>query len=188
MIELLLQAERALSAGHVDLAARMYAQAAAADPRSSIAVVGLARVALEREDDATAYRLAKQALGIDPENVAAARLVDRLEELYSHRGQPVPGAAQAAGAEATVEVVGLGTAQGSRPPAGDPAPVPAGGPSPDVAEAPAPTLIEAPAPALIEAPAPTEAPAQQPAPTRSEPDAPPARRSLIHRLLGRNQR
>jgi hypothetical protein len=91
VIELLLQAERALAMGLVDQAERLYAQAVAADPRSSIAVVGLARVALERTDDAGAYRLARQALVIDPENAAAARLVDRLEEVYAARGLPAPG-------------------------------------------------------------------------------------------------
>jgi tetratricopeptide (TPR) repeat protein len=78
MIELLLQAERALSAGMVDQAERLYRQAAKADPQDAMAVVGLARVALERGDGAEALRLAKRALEIDPENVAATRLVDRL--------------------------------------------------------------------------------------------------------------
>jgi tetratricopeptide (TPR) repeat protein len=91
MIELMLQAERAMAMGLVDQAERMYRQAAAADPRNSIAVVGLARVALEREDDVEAYRQAKRALTIDPENVAAARLADRLEEVYAYRGQALPG-------------------------------------------------------------------------------------------------
>jgi hypothetical protein len=91
VIELLLQAERALSVGLVDEAERMYAQTVAADPRNAIAVVGLARVALERADDARAYRLARQALAIDPENVAAARLAGRLEEVYAARGMPEPG-------------------------------------------------------------------------------------------------
>jgi cytochrome c-type biogenesis protein CcmH/NrfG len=78
MIELLLQAERALSAGMVDQAERLYRQAVNADPQNAMAVVGLARVALEHGDEAEALRLAQLALEIDPENVAATRLVDRL--------------------------------------------------------------------------------------------------------------
>lgn len=92
MIELLLQAERALSMGMVDQAERMYRQAADADPRNSIAVVGLARVALERADDAGALRMARRALLIDPENVAAVRLAARLEEVMTFRGEPLPAA------------------------------------------------------------------------------------------------
>jgi thioredoxin-like negative regulator of GroEL len=90
VIELLLQAERALSVGLVDQADRLYRQVAAADPRNSIAVVGLARVALERADDAEAWRQAQRALAIDPENVAARRLGDRLEEVFAARGQALP--------------------------------------------------------------------------------------------------
>jgi tetratricopeptide (TPR) repeat protein len=90
MIELLLQAERALSMGLVDQAERLYRQAADADPRNSIAVVGLARVELERGDDAAAWRLARRALAIDPENAAARRMVERFEEVWRHRGQPLP--------------------------------------------------------------------------------------------------
>lgn len=90
MIELLLQAERLLSMGLVDQAERLYRQAADADPRNSIAVVGLARVALERADDVEAWRLSRRALTIDPENAAARRLVARLEEVFAHRGQALP--------------------------------------------------------------------------------------------------
>jgi hypothetical protein len=93
VIELLLQAERALSMGLVDQAERLYRQAADADPRNSIAVVGLARVALERGDDVHAWREAKRALTIDPENAAAQRMVDRFEEVWRHRGQAIPTAA-----------------------------------------------------------------------------------------------
>jgi tetratricopeptide (TPR) repeat protein len=89
MIEILLQAERALSVGLLDQAERLYRQAAASDPRNSIAVVGLARVTLERDDALGAYLLARRALGIDPENEAARRLAVRLEEVLRTRGEPV---------------------------------------------------------------------------------------------------
>lgn len=89
MIELLLEAERALSFGRVDRAEQLYRQVADADPRNSIAVVGLARVALERGDDLAAYLEARRALAIDPENDAARRLVTRLEEVLATRGEPV---------------------------------------------------------------------------------------------------
>jgi tetratricopeptide (TPR) repeat protein len=90
MIELLLQAERALTMGLVDRAERLYRQAAAADPQNSIAVVGLARVALERADDEGALREARRALTIDPENVAAIRLAARLEEVLAYRARALP--------------------------------------------------------------------------------------------------
>lgn len=93
MIELLLQAERSLAVGLVDQAERLYRQAADADPRNSIAVVGLARVALERGDEPEAWRLAKRALEIDPENVAGQRLAERLEEVWAFRGESLPEAA-----------------------------------------------------------------------------------------------
>ena len=90
MIELLLQADRVLTLGMVDQAERLYLQAAAADPQNSIAVVGLARVALERDDDEGALREARRALAIDPENVAAARLATRLEEVLAYRARTLP--------------------------------------------------------------------------------------------------
>jgi hypothetical protein len=89
VIELLLEAERALSFGRVDRAEELYRQVAESDPRNSIAVVGLARVALERTDDLGAYLLARRALVIDPENEAARRLALRLEEVLATRGEPV---------------------------------------------------------------------------------------------------
>lgn len=89
MIELLLEAERAMSFGRLDRAEEIYRQVVASDPHNSIAVVGLARVALDRGDDLASYRMARQALGIDPENDAARRMAVRLEEVLATRGQPV---------------------------------------------------------------------------------------------------
>ena len=89
MIELLLQAERAMSVGLVDRAEALYTQVAEADPKYSIAVVGLARCALERGGEAGALVLARRALVIDPENAAASRMVERLEEVLRYRGQAV---------------------------------------------------------------------------------------------------
>jgi thioredoxin-like negative regulator of GroEL len=90
VIELILQAERALSVGQLDGAERLFRQAAELDPRNAMAVVGLARVALERADDDGALNLARQALAIDPENAAARRLADRLEEVMRYRGEKPP--------------------------------------------------------------------------------------------------
>jgi lipopolysaccharide biosynthesis regulator YciM len=90
VIELLLQAEGALSVGLLDRAEALYRQVAAADPRNSIAVVGLARVALERSDEAGALAEARRAQEIDPENDAARRMVQRLEEVLRHRRRAAP--------------------------------------------------------------------------------------------------
>jgi tetratricopeptide (TPR) repeat protein len=108
MIEVLLQAEHALSLGLLDRAETLYGQVAAADPRNAIAVVGLARVALERDRPDAALELARRALSIDPENVAAQRLAQRLEEVLAFGGraaveapQPTPPTAPARPPQAT---------------------------------------------------------------------------------------
>jgi thioredoxin-like negative regulator of GroEL len=90
VIEVLLQAEGALSVGLLDRAEVLYQQVVTADPRNSIAVVGLARVALERLDEVGALTLARRALAIDPENNAAQRMVQRLEEVLQARGVASP--------------------------------------------------------------------------------------------------
>ena len=118
MIELILQAERALSVGQLEQAERLYRQAAEADPRNSIAVVGLARVALDRGDDRGAYTLARQALDIDPENAAAQRLADRLDEVMRYRGEEPPVV------EATPQSVQAPVAQAPAPAAPPPQPTP----------------------------------------------------------------
>jgi tetratricopeptide (TPR) repeat protein len=90
VIEPLLAAERAMSVGLLDRAESLYRQVATADPRNSIAVVGLARVALDRGDEEAALELSRRALTIDPENAAAVRMVARLEEVMVFRGDEVP--------------------------------------------------------------------------------------------------
>src|SRR6187401_2635458 len=94
MIELILEAERALTVGQLDRAERLYRQAAELDPRNSIAIVGLARVTLDRGDERGAYVLARQALQIDPENAAGQRLAERLEEVLRFRGEEPPPVAE----------------------------------------------------------------------------------------------
>ncbi len=76
--------------GRTDAAETLYRQVADADSRNAIAVVGLARVALERGDESEAYRIAQRALAIDPENSAAQRMVTRLAEVLRYKGEPVP--------------------------------------------------------------------------------------------------
>lgn len=90
MIEPLLEAERAMSFGLLDQAERLYRQVAEHDPQNSIAVVGLARVALERGDERTAYAEGRRALTIDPDNPAAQHLVMRLTEVFEGRGEALP--------------------------------------------------------------------------------------------------
>jgi len=162
VIELLLEAERALSFGRVERAEQLYQQVAKNDPRNSIAVVGLARVALERADDLGAYLLARRALAIDPENEAAQRLATRLEEVMRTRGDEVP---------ATADVPGWPSRPSVVPPSLAPT-APTEAPPPAAAEDAPP----APPPG-----SPSEAPTAEPPP----PSLTRKRRSFLDRIRGR---
>jgi tetratricopeptide (TPR) repeat protein len=174
MIERLLEADRLLALGLHDQAERIYWQAAELDPRNAIAVVGLARVALEKRDDRTALEFGRKALEIDPESPAAQRLVARLEEVMAYRGEAVPEPrAPEAGPTAAAE-----PAPAPSPAAAEPAPAP----SPAAAEpAPAPSTAAAPTPAL--APTPPARPAAG-ARRPARPAAVPKRPGLLRRLFG----
>ena len=127
MIEIILEAERALTTGQLDQAERLYRQAAQLDPRNSIAVVGLARVALDRGDEREAYTLARRALEIDPENAAAQRLAERLEEVIRYRGEEPPamaGALPAAPAQTAAPAPAPAPAPASKTTPPGPRPVP----------------------------------------------------------------
>ncbi len=195
MIELLLQAERALSMGMLDQAERTYRQASAADPRNSIAVVGLARVALERADDVGAWREARRALTIDPENAAALRLVERLEEVWRYKGQAMPEetavpVAPSAPSAPAGQAVSAASAS-AVPPAPQRAPAtpsthvePSKDPQAGVAQAP-PQPAPASASTHIEPSNDPAAPSNEPAAPSNDPAA--AGRGLVDRLLGRNR-
>jgi len=163
MIELLLQAERALSVGMLDQAEALYRQVAEADPRNSIAFVGLARVALERGDESGALELGRRALKIDPQNAAAQRLVQRLEEVRAYRGEPDVAAEPEVAPEPAVEVAA----------------------EPQLAAVVAPVAELAPAPTPA-APVAEFAPVAEPAATVPPPSKP-RRRSLLDRLLRRDR-
>jgi hypothetical protein len=93
MIERLLAADAALDRADLDVAGRLFEQVADADPRNAIAVVGLARVALRREDRVAARELAHRALAIDSQEAAALRLLAELDTPAPERApapQPAP--------------------------------------------------------------------------------------------------
>lgn len=115
----MLEAERAMGIGLIDNAERMYRQVVEIDPRNSIAVTGLARIALERGDQRAAYTFARQALALDPENPIASHLAMRMAEQMRNRGEALPD-------EPVAEARGAPAAPTSRPaptvPASDPTP------------------------------------------------------------------
>ena len=79
MIELLFQADRALGGGALDQAERTYQRLARLSPTNAMAVVGLARVCLARGEDQMARALADRALQLDPDSVAAKRVLMQLD-------------------------------------------------------------------------------------------------------------
>ncbi len=179
MIERLLDAERNLAVGFVDRAEAIYRGLAESDPRNAVAVVGLARCALERGDDAGAYALAVRALSIDPDDAAALRLEARLSEVLAARGRPVerpafvlPGAAPPAsgapGTPAAVPPSSSPAASGSSSPASGPSsPAASGSSSPDAGAQSGPPAADG-----------DSGGAARPAGT-------PARPGLLRRILGR---
>jgi hypothetical protein len=86
--DLLLEGERLLTFGLIDRAEAAFRRVAE-DGRSAAALVGLSRAALERGDDGAAYRLAVEALAVDPDDEAALRMEARLSEVLAARGEPV---------------------------------------------------------------------------------------------------
>lgn len=96
MIDALLHAERLLLHGMLDQAEELYRRTAQQDPRNAIAVVGLARVCLERGDDEGALAHARAALAIDADNAAAIRLDQRLTEVLAGRAGESGGVAPSA--------------------------------------------------------------------------------------------
>ena len=79
MIERLLAADEALARDDLETAAKLFGQVAEADPRNAIAAVGLGRVAAGRDDAQEARVWFLRALEIDPDEVAAKRLLAALE-------------------------------------------------------------------------------------------------------------
>ena len=99
MFELLLQADRALADGSLDQAERTYWQLIDLDPTNAIAVAGLARISLERGDEKAAREFADRALGIDPDSIAARRVIETLTHTGAEHAGPEPTALPLLGAE-----------------------------------------------------------------------------------------
>jgi len=97
VIERLLAAERALESDQLELADRLFAQVAAADPRNAIAMTGRAKVARRQGDLDAARRHVARALETDPEDAAARALATALAtEIATSTSNPEPTAPLAA--------------------------------------------------------------------------------------------
>jgi len=94
VIERLLAAERALEAGQLEVAERLYGQVEAADPRNAIAMTGRAKVAQAQGDLDGARRHVTRALETDPDDQAAKALSAALESpiIRAPTAQPAPAA------------------------------------------------------------------------------------------------
>jgi hypothetical protein len=181
MMELLVEAERYLSHGLLDHAERLFRQVADADPKSSIAAVGLARVALERSEDATAYAYARRGLAIDPENPAARHLVLRLEEVVHGRGEALPSEDEIA------RIIGSGGATAAGPPAATmPSDVAPATPAAESAVPPAPATPQPPLPGADVAAQAARAQGGPP-PRARRTDGPARRPGLLGRLFDRRR-
>src|ERR1700690_4462366 len=88
MFELLLQADKALANGSLDQAEKTYWQLIELDPTNAIAVAGLARVSMERSDYRLARTFADRALLLDPDSIAARRVLERLDHPSAGATEP----------------------------------------------------------------------------------------------------
>jgi hypothetical protein len=179
VIEALLQADRLLLMGMLDEAEALYRRSAESDPHSAMAVVGLARVALERGDEKAAYALACDALAIDVDDAVALRMEARLSEVLAARGESVSRPPFVASAAATVKT----------------ATAPAPAPGPDISELAAraeraaasrnPSMADHRERVRPAEDAPGESPPGLAASDADEPEPAPRRKALLRRILGR---
>jgi thioredoxin-like negative regulator of GroEL len=89
-----LQADRYLLYGLLDQAEALYGEVLQAEPRNGEAAFGMARVALERGEEQTAYERVQVAVSLDPGNDDAQRLARRLREILEARRSGPPAASR----------------------------------------------------------------------------------------------
>jgi hypothetical protein len=80
-----IQADRLLTYGLLDQAEQLYEEVLGAEPGNVEVAFGLARVALERGDEALAYERVRRAVRINPGFDDAVRLERRLAEIIATR-------------------------------------------------------------------------------------------------------